>query len=137
MVIATSPPGRFDAHGRRSTRPALDVAPLFFDPARPRAGENLATLLEASGLFLPLRLATPEGKWPDDVTMTRLARASDGGEIIALQRDTSAKPPIVVTLTLPRARRVEDLRENRLLGLRREITLTLDPVLPTILALSD
>ena len=138
LVIASTPPGGFDEHGRRRVRPALDVAPHFLDPMRPDAEKNLAAQIAAAGVLPPFHLATENGKWPDDVTITRLTRASDGGEIIALQRDARAieSPAISVTLTLARACRIEDLRNGHHFGVEHEITFPLDAIVPIILACS-
>ncbi len=135
VVIADTPPGLFDAHGARR-RTALDNAAMRLDPGDEAAGARLTRVLAAAGLTPPLRLASTTGAWPEDVTVTRLM--AGGRLILALQRDFSAAPraPLPLTLTLPRACRIEDLRAGRDLGWRREVRLTLDPVVPTILACS-
>ena len=134
VVIADTTPGLFDAHGKRRAQPVLGGAAMPLDPGREDAGARLARVLAAAGLTPPLTLATASGTWPEDVTVTRLM--AGGRPILALQRDFSAAPrtPLPLTLTLPRACRVEDLRAGQEFGWRREVTLALDPVVPTLLA---
>ena len=136
VVIANTTPGLFDAHGKRRPAPALGGAAMRLDPGQEDAEARLTRVLAAAGLTPPLTLTTASGTWPEDVTVTRLL--AGGRPILALQRDLSAAPrtPLPLTLTLPRACRVEDLRAKRDFGWRREVTLSLDPVVPTILACS-
>jgi hypothetical protein len=134
VVIADTAPGLFDAHGKRRAAPMRGGVTMLFDPTREEADERLTRAFAAAGLAPPLGLATATGTWPDDVAVTRLM--ADGQPIFALQRDFSTAPrtPLRLTLTLPRACRVMDLRAGRDLGVLRAVTLTLDPILPTILA---
>ncbi|HEX5325357.1 MAG TPA: hypothetical protein VFW75_01685, partial [Acetobacteraceae bacterium] len=134
VVIADVVPGEFDEHGRRLPRATL--ADLFAGgtgklvPAGDQAG--LGAALGTVGVQAAFRVQAPG----NDVTTYVY---QDGSRtILALQRDFATAPATeTVTVTLPRALVVTDLRNDTQLGRVRTVTLTLDPVAPAVVALSD
>jgi hypothetical protein len=133
-LIADVVPGSFDEHGRRLPRAAL--ADLFggADVRIVPAGDQaaLAAALGVAGV----RPTFPVHEPGDDV-VTYMYR--DGARtIVALQRDLADNTaPEQVTVTLPRTFVVENLRSGASLGRVQQIELTLDPIAPAVLALSD
>ena len=133
-VIADVVPGSFDEHGRRLPRPSL--ADLFgggdgkIVPAGDQAG--LAAALGGAGVKPAFAVKAPD----DDVT-SYVFRDSDR-TILALQRDfTDTATSEQVTGTLPRPYVVQDLRSGASLGRVQQIELTLDPVAPAVLVLTE
>src|SRR6185437_8869542 len=102
------------------------------------AAAALLSALAAAGVAPAVRVNAPDGAAVGDVETYRFD--TDGREILALQRDlagpaaTAAEP---VVLTLPHRAYVYDLRKKTFLGRQRRLALSLDPVAPTVLALSD
>jgi len=112
-VVADGAPGQFDGHGKRRPRPVLaaDRDPLG----------RLAELAPAS--------VRVEGA----AVETRLYDEPDGGRLVALHRDASARGSAEATLVLPAAAAITDARTGAALGRTDRLRLTLDPDAPTIL----
>jgi hypothetical protein len=146
LVIADVPPGAFDGHGRRLPRASLtELFPAGSAGPRPprRAaaylppGDShaLARALRQHGVVPEIGMETAEGAAGDVETF----RFRTGGvRLIALQRELSAAaaPRDRVRLTLPHPAWVYDLRRHRPLGRHRRLSLSLEPIGPTILALA-
>lgn len=147
-VIADGVPGVFDGHGRKLARPRL--ANLFKAPPgqgravylSPGGGDHaeaaLLSALATAGVAPAVRINAPSGAAIGDVETYRFDK--DGRELLALQRDLAGTTPAAtepVILTLPRRVYVYDLRKKTFLGRHRRLALSLDPVAPTVLALSD
>jgi hypothetical protein len=111
-VIADMPPGRFDLHGRGRTAP--DVPATIVPP------ENLPQVIRLAPAF---RVTAPN----NDVD-TNLYR-NRPGRMLALQQRKPALAPETVTVDLHGW-------QARGYGRRQHLTLTLDPITPTILELT-
>jgi hypothetical protein len=134
-VLATTPPGGFDEHGKRRAAPLADGAIRIFDPASADAGRDLAGLLTAAGLQPRFQLRDAAGGWPENVSVTRLEGMRGGQEIFAIESNGEAtKPARSLTFTRPRACRVEELRTAHDFGMTPVVTVTLDPAVPTLLS---
>jgi hypothetical protein len=155
VAIADGEPGLYDEHGRR--RAQFPLADLFEAASAERAilltapewpdgssGRHLASILSAFDIVPRFPLAHADGSPVADVETYRFRNGAV--TILALLRDLPNPPagpgprpralePIVVGL--PQASNVYDLREHRGLGRTERVEVALDPVEPTILALSD
>jgi hypothetical protein len=156
IVIADTVPGLYDEHGLKLTA-APRLAALFrsgraiqVTPGRPRVNNNAdppislaADDVAAFGAILA-RLGISSG--------IRVRYDRDGGDslptdiaihnyhngrvnLIAFQRDFPATTE-KISVQLPHQAYIYDVRAGSFLGHRRELRLTLDPAIPTILALS-
>jgi beta-galactosidase GanA len=133
-VIADVVPGSFDEHGRRL--PQASLADLFGD------GQGMiVTAGDQAGLVASLAAAGVKPAFPAQASgndvITYVYR--DGARtILALQRDLAeTATPEQVTVTLPHPYLVEDLRTGASLGRVQRLELSLDPVAPAVLALSE
>lgn len=140
-VLADTEPGVFDGHGRRRTAlPLVGVASLpqplrpDAEPSSPAFLSALGAMLAASGAGPDLRLTGPDGAVAAGVDMQRFH--TGGVTILALQPISPWGSPGHVTLRLPEATFIYDMRVPGPPRQANEVALTLDPVLPTILALS-
>jgi len=133
-VVADVVPGSFDEHGRRLPRPAL--GDLFgggegrIVPAGDQA--RLAAALGEAGVKPVFSAQAPA----NDVTTYVF---HDGDQtILALQRDfTDTATSEQISVTLPHPFLVKDLRGAASLGTVQRLELTLDPVAPAVLALTE
>ncbi len=145
-VIADGIPGRFDRHGRRLAKPLLaglfraaasragKGGASFFDaPSRDRGGE-LMNILAAAGVEPAFTLTRKDGSRAVNIE-TQLWRNGET-TILALQREPGEAAAERVLLTLRKVARVYDLRAGILRGTAESLELTIDPVVPTLLALS-
>lgn len=164
-VIADGEPGLYDEHGRRLERPALsDIFPAG-PSAAPSAGFEFGTgkavywappkslseaaapppdanavgalreLLRSRGVAPRFAVTGADGQAADDVA--RYIFASGDVTIIGLQRDHASAPGDgTVTLGLPEPSFVYDMRSRRALGRLDHVTLALDPIAPTVLAVA-
>ena len=134
LVLADTPPGAFDGHGRR--RPAVPdgiarvLAP--FDTA------TLAGALDAAGIAPRYRLLHPDGSPVSDVEMR--ARRQGATVVLGLLRDvphaTASATPETVELVLNAAQSVQDLLAPGPARTARRLTLQLDAAMPALLALA-
>jgi hypothetical protein len=138
IVVAEGIPGGFDQHCRRLKRPMLSslfrTAPgkaILLDS--PPGRRELVQILADAGVEPIFTLARKDGSPAADIE-THLWRNGET-TILALQREPGegAEP---VRLTLREGARVVDLRAGILLGTAKSFELTIDPVAPTLLALS-
>jgi len=144
-AIADTMPGVFDEHGKKRT-----VSPLadLFAPGAAH-GKGMAMIADQSALATAIRtesvapaaaVTEPDGAPAQDVDLYAFG---DGDvEILGLQQSepppASASPPArAIAVTLRKTRFVRDLRTGKDWGPVDRLTLSLDPVKPTILALSD
>jgi len=125
LVIADTQPGLYDAHSRRLKRPEL--VPGVARIVAPDDRAALATLLERAGVAPMFRVAAPR----DDVEMHVFHDSQ--GDIIGLQRSKPGDDSESVALTLPHPMLVTDLRSDRALGRVQYLSITLDPIAPTVL----
>ena len=164
-VVADGEPGLFDEHSRRLATPALaplfahgpDAAPASFPLGKGRglylapdtsAPERLDQILAEAGIEPAIRLSRKTGAPVTDVEIDQWQNGDT--TVLALQRDAPGDTSLLaralsylrgkdggpIALTLPRQAYVYDLREQRLLGYTNRLEVTLDPVTPTILAMS-
>jgi hypothetical protein len=137
VVIADTPPGRYDAHSKRLPRPAVPVASVHLIAASDTAA--LAAAIRRAGVAPLVAIDAP-------ATGVETHIFSHGSTMIyALQRRTPGGAAAPVTLTLPGGSAVRDLRTGQGLrttpdpgvarapGASRQVTVMLDPVAPTIL----
>lgn len=159
IAIADSQPSSFDHLSRRLPTPAL--ADLFVergnDPIRAGHGQaamlpaapdeamaQIERLLRQAKVRPAFALAQADGIWPAD---TEIHRFRNGAvSLLAVHanqpqeratQDPRRFDPRPLRLTLPRPAHLYDLREGRALGHADHVGLTLDPVKPILLALSD
>lgn len=154
-VVADIEPGLYDQHSRKLARSQL--GDLFATPGRasylapaptPASGsaaDNLAPmrrLFQTAGVAPPVALAQVGGMPVGDAEIRHF---HDGDvAIIAVQRDLRgegddempASSSETVELSLPRPAFIYDLRRGKALGRRDRIEIVLDPVAPTVLAVS-
>jgi hypothetical protein len=156
-VIAEGLPGKFDQHCRRLPKPVL--SDLFRTPAAAaRAGEGRAILLDPpsdaaakaarrdlggellkllseAGVEPMFRLERKEGgrAWNMETQLWR----NGGTTILALQREFGGATAEPVRLVLREPARVYDLRSRVWRGTLETLELRIDPVVPTLLALSS
>ncbi len=119
-VIADVEPGAFDAHGRRMHGRRLDGV-AFIAPNALRA--------DALGVMPPVSVDAPD----KDVTLH--VWHDNAKLIIGVQRDYADTPEETVTVTLPKAATVYDLRKKQALGHTDRLTLHLDAVYPALLSI--
>jgi hypothetical protein len=159
VAIADSEPGLFDEHGRKVARPLL--AALFDGPPSRSANhfafgngkavylamlnergapvQRLGEVVDAAGVRPPFPLRRRDGRAVEDVE-THVFR---NGElrVLALQRDDApiSRPEKreAVVLVLPSPAYIYDLRARHALGRSSQLELTLGPVEPVVLALSE
>ncbi len=118
QVIADTPPGQFDGHGRR-----LADVPVSASIVQP---DDLARVLKqapAFGVEAPNR---------DVDTFVYLSR---GCRLLALQRRTATGPPETVTIHL-NGRHARDIGTGHDYGRANRVVLVLDPVTPVFLEIS-
>ncbi|MCW3474486.1 beta-galactosidase [Limobrevibacterium gyesilva] len=132
VVLADGAPGLFDAHSRRLAAPLLQGAPLVPLPASATPAE-LARLLAPADLAAGFTIATPGGEPVGDVDTRVLTNGAV--TLLGLQRAYGGGTREVV-LTLPQPVYAHDLRRGTNWQHTDRIRLALDPVAPTLLALS-
>ncbi len=123
-VLADGPAGAYDEHSR--------LRPLKRTPDQPRPFTTAS--LDQAGAVPGYRMESGGGRAPG-VLLRRFVGA--GGTVVALQATHPAAAPIRLTLRLPGARAVHDVRADRALGIVCQLDLTLDAVEPTILRLRE
>jgi len=148
-VVADGVPGAYDGHLRLRKNPALqDVAAQiangdflqFADPQN--VADKLSPVLERAGVAPAFSLTTPDGKAVRNVT-ARLWR-NGAVTLIGLERDlvgvgkdaavATGPERLVVSLAVPAS--VSELQTHVALGGGQRFTLSLDPVVPSVLTLS-
>ncbi len=159
LIIADTVPGAFDGHGRRQPAPPLadlfpsadgDSGKLFslggdplsdaVDGHDPAALLQLSQLLATAGVGADLVLTTADGQPAADVSVYRYL--SGATRLYALQRDFSRQPGSIpameaVNVDLPQSRFVFTAGRSNSQAPLTHLALLLDPVLPTLLAISD
>jgi hypothetical protein len=149
VVVADGVPGQFDGHGSRLAAPALaDLAPHLVGL------DGMADALARAGIIAGFSLRQPDGSKASDVAM-RVLR-SGGVTLLALERDAppaatlpATTPPATTlpatTLPTPAGRLelrlaapavIRNLRDGRSYSGVDRIPVSLDPVAPTLLAIS-
>ncbi len=141
VVLADTEPAVFDGHGRRRATPALQGVARLFQPLRPDAEPSapsmlapLAALLTTAGAGPGLTLLGPDGEVAAGVDVQRFENG--GVTIVGLQAASPWGAPGLVTLKLPSAAFVHDMRTPGPVQHTDHVTVALDPITPTILALS-
>ncbi len=120
QVVADTQPGLFDGHGKRM---AHALVPLF----RQVAPADTGAVAAAMGPIHATVAVTA------DVPIERYLYRHGATLLLGLQTAKPEAHPITVTLTLPSAAMVRNVVSQQMLPLTRRITLTLDPVTPTLL----
>ncbi len=131
LVIAEGDAGRFDAHGRRLPHPLLAGLPSQRLAASDVTPGRVRALLAAAGVQPGFRLLGPDGATASGVDA--YARTEGGRLILALQSAQDSGPAV---LTLPYPRHITDLLAGKELGRTDRLSITLDPAVPTLLAIS-
>jgi hypothetical protein len=116
-VIADTPPGRFDEHGRRRAAPSMPVA--IVPPA------DLTRAVTPAPAF---RVEAPNHDV--DIYLYR----SHGRRLLALQRRAPEEKPETVAVEL-NGQRARDIASGHDYGRPERLTLTLDPITPVLLAI--
>jgi hypothetical protein len=120
-VIASTPPGVFDAHGKRLPSPS--VARTLFQLVEP---SDVATLRHVLGV-------TPRARTEAALPVESHWYRGRAAMVLALQVAKPAAASVPVTLTLPAAVRLRDVRAGITYPRETTVKLTLDPVAPTLL----
>lgn len=134
VVIADGVPAQFDGHGKRLEAAALaDLAPHLV------ALDGMADALSRAGIIAGFSLRQPDGGKASGVAM-RVLR-SGGVTLLALEQDPPAgtAPSARIgplDLRLAASATIRDLRSGRLYTSADHIAVALDPVAPTLLAIS-
>jgi hypothetical protein len=130
VVVADGAPGAFDGHGRRLDTPALaDLAPHLVPL------DGMADALARAGIIAGFSLRQTDGGKAGGVAI-RVLR-SGGVTVLALERDAAGAPPSGrLELRLAAPATIRDLRDGRFSPAADRIAVTLDPVAPTLLAIS-
>jgi Beta-galactosidase len=115
QVIADTPPGQFDEHGRKL--PAPRVATPIVAPA------DLAKVLKVTPMF---RVEAPDNDVESHVYIAH------GQRLLALQRGAAKQTPETVTVEL-NGSHARDLATGRDYGKPARLMLTLDPITPAFL----
>jgi hypothetical protein len=152
VVITDTTPGIYDEHGRELTVPR--TARLFHlrraievSPGRPRvnnnadppisfAGDDIARfggVLARSGISSGIRVRDDHDSLPTDIAIHKYRNGRVN--LVAFQRDFPATTE-KISVQLLRRDYIYDVPAGTFLGYKRELRLTLDPAVPTILALS-
>ncbi len=124
-MIADTQPGLYDAHSRRLPRPALAANVVRLVAPDDRAG--LAALLTRAGVAPVVRVVSPRDDVETHVFNDR------NGQIVGLQCVAPGSGSETIEVTLPRPMQVTDLRGQRSLGRVQTLSITLDPIEPTLL----
>ena len=95
--------------------------------------DRLHTLLAEAGVQPGFRLLGPDGGTASDVDA--YARADGGRLILALQSGHGRG--VVVVLALPHPRAITDVLAGKELGRTDRLPITLDPAVPTLLAIGQ
>jgi hypothetical protein len=134
LVLADGMPGIYDGHGSRRAKPNLaDLAPNM------PAIAAMQPALAAGGIGAGFTLREPDGTAPRDVTVRVLH--TGGVRVLAIEQDAAAAGasegrPREIELVLDAPAAIHDLRGGRSLADARRISVTLDPVTPSLLAVS-
>ncbi len=134
VVVADGAPGQFDGHGRR-----LDVAALADLAPHLVALDGMADALARAGIIAGFSLRQPDGSKAGGIAI-RVLR-SGGVTLLALEQDPPAggapvAQPGPLDLRLAAASSIRELRSGRQYASADHIAITLDPVAPTLLAIS-
>jgi hypothetical protein len=133
-VIADRQSGAFDEHGRKRRAPLVSRTTVI----PPEAVREFQASLAAAQVVPAFPVGTSDARRVSDVETYRYRNG--GITLLALQHMSapgdSATTAETITVKLPRRAYVYDLRQKSALGLKDRITLALDPVDPTIVALS-
>jgi hypothetical protein len=122
-VIGDAPAGLFDQHSRRRDKPL--IAPTL---VAPEDADGLMRQLAAAGIVPAVVL--------DATDVATYVFRYGGTTILALQRDVASPTESqTVTLHFEHPTELYDLRRQQPVGRAQAITLTLDPVAPTILTI--
>jgi len=123
VVIGDAPAGLFDEHSRRRHAPL--VAPT---PVAPDDADGLMRHLTAAGVVPVVGL--------DATDVTTYVFRNGETSILALQRDFSPGDTArAVTLSFAQPTEVYDLRRQEPVGRGQIVSVTLDPIAPTILTI--
>jgi hypothetical protein len=147
LVIADGEPGVFDTHGRRLTMPRLSdwfpsgkpSTPVGIGRGRavPMEGadfQSIADVLQRNGVEPTFPVTDPRGGGVPEVEVHALRNGAV--TLLGLLSGATTAQSRVVTLTLPSAGFVYDLRSGNALGRGRRFSVPLEPDEPTILAVS-
>jgi hypothetical protein len=119
IVIADTPPGRFDEHGRPRSAPVM--AATIVSPADLPRALNVTPAFRVEGA-------------PDNDVETYLFR-SGGRRLLALHRRAPGQAPETVTVDL-QGRNARDIAADHDYGRPGRLVLTLDPIRPIVLEIS-
>ncbi len=143
-VVAEGEPGRFDHHSRRLTSPALaDLPRMIRNPVALQTDKldsnnlaDLSDLLRSASVIPAFHLTRPFEAVATGVTIRSFRNGAT--TILGIQQDSRAdKSPEGLVLHLNAPAEVTDLRRHEAMGATDTVGLTLNPTLPTLLALSQ
>ena len=141
-VLADTEPGIFDQHSRRRSAPPLAAVALMPQVVRPDAEPSSAAALEAlagvlakAGVVPRVRLIGPDGQRAANVDAHEFQNGTV--MIIALQPMVPWGAPEVVDVQLASPAFVYDMRHPGPARWLNRIAVKLDPIEPTILAVSS
>ncbi len=133
-VVVDTEPGAFDGHGRRRERPLPMAVPLAMRPAYgPASGQDLDALRSVLGVPVPVRAIEADGTTATGIVIQVFDHPD--GTLLAIQTAAPRLAARAITLALPEARTVRDVRTGTGLGRAARIDIRLDPIDPTILLL--
>ncbi len=140
-VLADTEPGIFDQHSRRRAASPLAGVAQMPQVVRPDAEPSsaaklaaLAALLAKAGVTPSLVMTGPDGRTATNVDAHVFRNG--GVLIIALQATVPWGAPGQVGVQLPASRYVYDMRQPGAARQTDRLSVTLDPIEPTILAVS-
>jgi hypothetical protein len=144
ILVTEGQTGLFDGHGRRLARPRLSA---LLGGTNPRAvslsrddstaTHQFAQILKAAGITPEVTIA--DGTSDSAAGIERYLYRNGSLAILALLADpVSDEEPrkATVRLSLPRPAYIYDIRAKRLLGHVKQISVTAESTVPTVLALS-
>ncbi|PPQ27055.1 alpha-amylase family protein [Rhodopila globiformis] len=130
VVIADRPAGGYDGHGKRLPQPVFTAGVARI--VAPEDAPQITRLLGQAGVSQPIGVRNPDGSNAGDVTLYRYRHHGD--TVVALERQDRGAQGRAVVLDLPAAiASVSDARTGAAVAGGRQVTVQLDPVVPTIL----
>ena len=145
VLINEGQTGLFDGHGRRLAQPQLSA---LLDGANPRA---ISLSVDDATAAHQLAQALKAGEITPEVTIEDAAGNDSAGvehyiyrngalRILALLADPATQKvqeSLATRLSLPRPAYIYDIRAKRFLGLARQIAVSTESTVPTVLAISQ
>ena len=142
ILVTDGQTGLFDSHGRRLTEPRLSALPQGTNPRAislssndATANSQLAQVLKASEITPEVSIAASDGSAGIEHYLYRNGSLT----ILALLADPAADTGpngATAQLSLPEPAYIYDIRAKRLLGFAKQISVSAQSTMPTVLAMS-